>query len=65
MNFVLVAWTLNALTGEPQGMEQIHSYPTPQGCIEALNEGRIEHVTDGKIRSYQCLREDQLGEATT
>ena len=65
MSFVLIAWILSATTGEPSGFERIDSYPTAQACIDVMNEGKIEHVTDGKIRSYQCVREDQLGEATT
>lgn len=65
MNFILIAWILNITTGEPFGFDRIHSYGTPQECIAAMNEGRIEHVKEGKIRAYQCVRADQLGEANT
>lgn len=64
MNFILIAWILSITTGEPAGFDRIHSYATAQECAAAMNEGLIEHPSEGKIRSYQCVREDQLGQAT-
>lgn len=65
MNFILIAFILNATTGQPLGFDRIQTYATPQECVAAMNEGHIEHATDGKIRSFMCVREDRLGEATT
>lgn len=65
MNFLLVALILNISTGEPMGLERIQTYADPQACLTAMNEGRIERAADGLVRSYICLREDQLGERST
>lgn len=65
MSFILIAWILNASTGAPLGFDRLQTYPTAQDCLTALNEGHIERTTDGKIRSLQCVREDQFGERST
>lgn len=66
MHYILLALILNANTGYPTALQRVGDpFDTPEACLKAQADQPIEKTKDVKVRVYLCIREDQLGEATT